>query len=199
MPCLAITGTIGSGKSQALTSLALLLHAETFSADEENRRLLDEDAVVRQLLISHFGIACYQSNGKADRAMLSELIRLDQKARKLLESILHPRIQERWKPRAAEFHKSSSAFFIAEIPLLYENHLEVFFDKILVIGCSDSLRRERLFHFRSLTPAVAESWATLQDSQESKITRADYLLWNDGSEASLQQQLHLLASHLLQS
>ncbi len=198
MPSLAITGIIGSGKSTVLKSLATLLGAETFSADEENRRLLDEDVDVRQLLISLFGGSCYQPDGRADSEKLSEIIRHDQRARRKLEEILHPRLQECWKPRASQFRKSSKAFFIAEIPLLYENRLESFFDKTLVVGCSDFLRRERLFQFRSLTCAEAQSWENMQDSQESKIARTDYLLWNDGGNTALQQQLYLLASHLLQ-
>ena len=120
-------------------------------------------------------------------------------ARKTLEEVLHPRIQECWKPRAEHFYKNSQSFFIAEIPLLYEKQLELFFNKTIVVGCSESLRRERLLRFRSLTSDEAEAWSNMQDPQESKIARADYLLWNDGCENRLQQQLDLLASHLLQS
>lgn len=203
MPALAITGSIGSGKSLALRALAFLLKdhlgADIYSADEENRRLLDEDPEVKSLICSQLGTSCYHSDGRADRKILFDLISHDQSARTTLESILHPRLEACWKPLAEKFRQTNKAYFLAEIPLLYEKRLEVFFDKTIVVGCSDSVRRERLQRLRSLTAVQATAWLNIQVSQEAKVGKAHHLLWNDGSEALLQQQIHLLASYFLQS
>jgi dephospho-CoA kinase len=197
MPSLAITGTIGSGKSLVLRMLGELLGAETFSADEANKRLLHEDTEVKELLLSNFGSGCYLEDGSVDRKFLFNLITKNTKVRGILESILHPRLQILWRPRAERFRTSADSYFLAEIPLLYEKGLELYFDKTIVVGCSDSIRQERLQRLRSLTAAEASAWLSMQASQEMKVSKSHYLLWNDGSEAQLLQQTHLLASHFL--
>lgn len=197
MPSLAITGTIGSGKSLLLRTLGTLLGAKTFSADEENRRLLDHDPEVKSLIQSHFGESAYLEDGSSNRKMLFELISNDPASRETLESILHPRIQAIWKPLAVKSSGNSDFYFLAEIPLLYEKDLEVFFDKSIVVGCSDSVRRERLEGLRSLTKAESAAWLKLQVPQDTKAIRTDYLLWNDGTELQLLKQTQFLASHFL--
>ena len=195
MPSLAITGTIGSGKSELLRLLGSALGALTFSADDENRRLLDSDPEVREEIISMFGASCYQSDGKTDRAHLFALICSDPEARVSLEQIMHPKIERLWKPDAKKYAGADDPFFIAEIPLLFEKRLESSFSKIIVVGCSDSIRKERLIQ-RSLPPENADLWINLQESQQVKITKSDHLLWNDGSLRVLKSQSDLLASHL---
>lgn len=203
MPSLAITGTIGSGKSTLLhglgSRLGNQLGAPPYSADLQNRRLLDLDPEVKALICSEFGASFYQEDGTANRKLLFDLISRDSSARATLESILHPRLRAVWKTLAERFRESREYYFLAEIPLLFEKDLEVFFDKTIVVGCSDGIRRERLQRLRSLTTAEASAWLTMQVPQETKIARADHLLWNDGSEYQLHHQIDLLASFLLQS
>jgi dephospho-CoA kinase len=200
MPALANTGSIGSGKSTVLHGLAARLGVDSrvtsYSADEENRLLLNDDPEVRHLITSELGNSCYDARGKADRGYLFRLIAADPTARKILEEILHPRLENIWKPLASSYRYSPDAFFLAEIPLLYEKELESFFDRSIVVGCSDSVRKERLKRSRSLSSEEAYQWLKLQHPQQDKILRADYLLWNDGSPNSLESQIQLLTSLL---
>jgi dephospho-CoA kinase len=198
MPAVAITGVIGSGKTTALRALGSSLHGLTFSADEENRRLL-EDGEIRHQISSLLGNSCYKGDGTADRRRLTELISGDSAAREALEGILHPRLRAIWKPLADRHRTTPDAFFIAEIPLLYEKGLESSFDRVIVVGCSESTRRERLLTNRSITADRAGEWLKMQLPQQEKIARADLLLWNDGSLPGLEKQIQLLASLLLTS
>jgi dephospho-CoA kinase len=203
MPALAITGSIGSGKSTVLQRLvdclgldANVISVTSYSADEENRRLLDNDPEVKHLITSELGISCYDPSGKADRGNLFRLIGADPAAKMTLEGILHPRLERIWKPLAASHRESRDAFFLAEIPLLFEKELESFFNRSIVVGCSDTIRIERLKHSRSLTSEEARQWLKLQHPQYDKILRADHLLWNDVTPDSLETQIQLLTSFL---
>ena len=196
MPNLAITGSIGSGKTTAFDILVPLLGATGFSADLENGRLLDHDPEVRELIIASLGTGCYGPDKKADRKFLFDLITTDQKALETLENILHPRLEALWKPRALEYRNNRSSYYIAEIPLLYEKGLQSFFDKTIVVGCSDSVRKQRLVNKRWLSTEQAGRWISMQEPQQSKIDRADHLVWNDGSLPMLTQQLVRLAEQL---
>ena len=194
MPSLALTGNIGSGKTEALDLLVSLL-AESgtpvlrFSADEENRRLLGNDPEVAQLIRSQLGAEYCTLEGSPDREKIGRLIASDQQAKEDLETIMHPRLENIWKPMAETHRFPSCTFFVAEIPLLYEKGLVRFFDKVLAVACSNTLRRERLLSSRSVTPERAAGWLALQKPQNEKISQADHLIWNDGSVASLEKQL----------
>ncbi len=194
MPSLALTGNIGSGKTAALDLLVSLIQeagitALRFSADEENRTLLEKDPEVMDLIRSSLGAHCYTSDGLPNRETISVRISANPEARNTLEGILHPRLERIWKPLAEAHRLPDQTFFIAEIPLLYEKGLSSFFDKVLVVGCSDSIRKERLLKSRSVSAAKADEWLALQQPQNEKISQADHLLWNDGTVDTLSRQI----------
>ena len=204
MPSLAITGNLGSGKSTALDLITSALrgdghHVTRFSADEENRCLLDEDPEVRSLIRHSLGEKCFSAEGAVNRAFLFELITADPKSKSLLEEILHPRIEALWRPLAEEFRTRNDRFFVAEIPLLFEKGLDRFFNTSVVVACSETIRRERLQQQRQLTREQVTAWLSLQQDQEHKISKATHLLWNDGTPDSLNRQISLLFSTLFTS
>jgi dephospho-CoA kinase len=197
MPSLAITGTLGSGKSVLLHALIEQLTQQGFpvtsySADEENRRLLLEDKEVCTEIACSLGKEFLDPQGLPDRVKLANLISTDLGARKILEGIMHPRLESVWRPLAEQHHGEKSSFFVAEIPLLYEKGLSGNFNRVLVIGCSDSIRKSRLKDNRSISNSQAEQWLSIQQSQDQKITLADHFFWNDGSPNSLNHQVSQL-------
>jgi dephospho-CoA kinase len=197
MPSLAITGTLGSGKTLLLYAVIKQLalqgfHVTSYSADEENRRLLQDDAEVRNQVASALGKEYLDTTGLPDRVRLSSLISTDEGARKVLEGIMHPRLESVWRPLAEQHQGKKSSFFVAEIPLLYEKELSSYFDNVLVIGCSDGIRKSRLKDNRSISNGQAEQWLSIQQSQYEKTARANHIFWNDGSPDSLNHQISQL-------
>jgi dephospho-CoA kinase len=197
MPSLAITGTLGSGKTLLLYAVIKQLalqgfHVTSYSADEENRRLLQDDAEVRNQVASALGKEYLDTTGLPDRVRLSSLISTNEGARKVLEGIMHPRLESVWRPLAEQHQGKKSSFFVAEIPLLYEKELSSYFDKVLVIGCSGGIRNSRLKDNRSISNSQAEQWLSIQQSQDEKTACADHLFWNDGSPDSLNHQISQL-------
>jgi len=196
MPAIAITGTIGSGKSLALSLLAQLLPSTVYDADLENRILLDTDTEVRALIRSAFGDSCFDEQGNPDKKKLFQLITADESAKNLLEGILHPRLEKIWTPLAHKAKGKKFNFFIAEIPLLYEKGLEQFFDRIILVACSESVRKERLNLKRRLSDKETSAWLKNQTSQDKKISLADHLLWNDASPSTLELQIRQILPFL---
>lgn len=197
MPSLAITGTLGSGKSALLHAVIEQLtrqgfHVTSYSADEENRRLLLEDKEVCTEIGYALGKEYLDPQGLPDRVKLANLISTDLGARKILEGIMHPRLESLWRPLAEQHHGEKSSFFVAEIPLLYEKGLSGYFNTVLAVGCSDGIRKSRLKDNRSISNSQAEQWLSIQQSQDQKITLADHLFWNDGSPESMNHQVSQL-------
>jgi dephospho-CoA kinase len=197
MPSIAITGCIGSGKTVTLEHLAAVLpNATTYCADKENRSLLNNDPEVKELIRMNFGKSYFDASDNTDRKQLFNLISSNPTAKTILEEILHPRLEMTWKPLAQKFKGDKHSFFIAEIPLLYEKGLEAFFDRTILVACSNSIRQERLFRNRSLSQEEISAWLKNQLPEEEKIPLADHILWNDSSREILEQQINLLCQLL---
>jgi len=172
-----------------LSLLGQLLPSTIYSADLENRKLLDTDTEVRALIRSAFGDSYFDGQGNPDKKRLFQLITSDESAKNLLEGILHPKLEKIWKPLAHKAKGKKFNFFIAEIPLLYEKGLEQFFDRIILVACSESVRKERLNLKRRLSDKETSAWLKNQTPQDKKIILADHLLWNDSSTSTLELQI----------
>src|SRR5204863_8370266 len=107
--------------------------------------------------------------------------------------ILHPRIRRQWNA-VAQKHRNSTAFFFADIPLLYETGGETLCDRVVVVACSRPVQEQRLGE-RGLTPATARQMIDAQMPLEEKIKRDDHVVWNNGDAKVLGEQTEMLVDH----
>jgi dephospho-CoA kinase len=194
MAVIGVTGGIGSGKSTFSKMLADHLGARLFDADSAARELLESDPAVRQEITSEIFAEAYTPDGKPDRAAIRRLVFQDPAAKARLESILHPRIRERWTQLAAECRQNATPL-VVEIPLLFETGAERFFDRIATVACSHETQLARTAA-RGLPRDEAESIIRSQIPLERKTTLAYFVVWNDGSLTNLENQASELAKIL---
>ena len=194
MAVIGVTGGIGSGKSTFSKMLADHLGARLFDADSAARELLKSDPAVRQEITSQLFAEAYTPDGKPDRAAIRRLVFQDPAAKARLESILHPRIRERWTQLAAECRQNATPL-VVEIPLLFETGAERFFDRIATVACSHETQLARTAA-RGLPRDEAESIIRSQIPLERKTTLAFFVVWNDGSLTNLENQASELAKIL---
>ena len=114
------------------------------------------------------------------RDELARIVFADAAARKKLEAILHPRIQERWLAQVETWRGENRALAVVVIPLLFETRAESHFDKIICVACSAATQRERLLE-RGWTPEQIEQRIAAQWPVEQKIARSDFVIWTDGA------------------
>jgi dephospho-CoA kinase len=195
MAVIGVTGGIGSGKSTFSKMLADHLSARLFDADSAARELLESDPAVRQEITTELFAEAYTPDGKPDRAAIRRLVFHDPAAKARLESILHPRIRERWTQLAAECRQNATPL-VVEIPLLFETGAERFFDRIATVASSHETQLARTAA-RGLPRDEAESIIRSQIPLERKTTLAHFVVWNDGSHANLENQAAELAKTLL--
>ena len=197
MASIGITGGVATGKSTVARRLFELvrqtLPVELFSSDFEARRLTDSDLVVQEEIRAAFGIQMFDSEGNLARDRLRDLVFHDGAARKVLESILHPRIREAWKGRAA-----GDGLLLAEIPLLYETGAESYFDRVIVTACSRASQVERIVVERRLLKELAEQIIQAQMDLEEKIRRSDWVVWTDCPPGITAQQVNLISQEVIE-
>lgn len=194
MAVIGVTGGIGSGKSTFSKMLADHLGARLFDADSAARELLESDPAVRERITTELFAEAYTPDGKPDRAAIRRLVFHDPAAKARLESILHPRIRERWTQLAADCRQNATPL-VVEIPLLFETGAERFFDRIVAVACSHETQLARTAA-RGLPRDEAESIIRSQLPLERKTSLAHFVVWNDGSHANLENQASELAKIL---
>lgn len=123
---IAITGGIGSGKS-TVAHLIKESGFNVFSCDEIYAQLLNSKDFLH-LLCDNFG-DILDSNGELDRTKLSQIVFNDKEKLTQLNNITHPIIFKEMFGRADKIN--AMCFF--EVPLLFENGYEKYFDGVIVV------------------------------------------------------------------
>ena len=179
---IGLTGGIGCGKSTAAAYFA-----------ESGFKVVDADQLARQVLESHvcvsqlrdrWGAACLDSQGVPDRRWIAAKIFADPAERAFLESVTHPEVARLRLAATAD----PSVDTIVEIPLLFEKDLTVGFTAVVVVACSDDVRRARL-RARGLSDDEISARIASQLSLVEKVKRADAVIWNDGEPVFLHEQV----------
>ena len=128
-----LTGGIGSGKS-VVGNFFTELGIDVIDADHVSKNILDENKSAKKLFVEHFGDKFIDKNNNIDRALLRDEIFKDENKKEALESIIHPLVRE----EIFNFIKNSQSIYkIVMVPLIYETNSQDFYDKILVVECSE--------------------------------------------------------------
>lgn len=126
---IAITGKIGSGKSEVLKILRLKGY-KTFSADEIYKSLLLDEEFVREIS-EKMGTAPIFCDGKLtiDRKAISRLVFSDKDKLKLLNSVTHPKIMDELLRQT-----EGLSLCFCEIPLLAEvENYSDYFERVIEV------------------------------------------------------------------
>ena len=178
MKLLGITGGIGMGKSTS----AELLRARgvpVVDTDQLAREVVEPGTPALADIAKAFGPEVLDAQGRLRRDEVARRVFADDTLRATLESIVHPRIRERWLAQVDLWRTEPHSTSVVVIPLLYETNAQSHFDAIICVACSPAAQRQRL---------LARGWTDDQITQRlraqwpvsKKIDLADFLIWTDG-------------------
>jgi dephospho-CoA kinase len=182
-----LTGGIGCGKSTAAQAFASL-GALTIDADQLSREVIEYGAPGYNEVIARFG-ELVLTDGAIDRKKLGAAVFGDEKARKDLEAIIHPRVQAALASTISKL--SPGEVLVYEIPLLVETGAAGKFDFIVTVESSMEHRIERLRE-RGLEIADIERRIATQATREQRESVADAVIVNDGDKFDLMRQVESL-------
>jgi dephospho-CoA kinase len=109
-----------------------------------------------------------------------------------LEDLTHPIVLDYWR---GQIGAAPRARWVIEVPLLFEKQLENWFDFIVCVACAPGQQLARL-ELKGLSGPLAAQRISKQLPLAQKIELSDFVLWNDGSTAFLQQQVEALMASL---
>lgn len=195
-----ITGGAGCGKSSlvALLMQQLPMPHRVFSADLMVAEVMKRESTI-QGLVAAFGARALGNAGEINRQWLRDVVLPNADLRKKLEGLLHPPVLAALDVARGEAEKAGVNLFLAEVPLHYEIGGTVSADFVIVVASSRSVQVRRMMETRGLDEQTVHKFLEAQWPIEAKVERADAVIWNDGSLASLEAQVLTLASPLLQA
>ncbi|NIP60070.1 MAG: dephospho-CoA kinase [Gemmatimonadetes bacterium] len=195
MLTVGLTGSVASGKSTVARVWAEA-GVPVVSADELARRAVRPGSSGLEEVARAFGEEILAPDGSLDRGALRRRVFRDEKARRRLEGILHPRIEALRRRWIEERREEGAPLVVAEVPLLFEVGLADDFDVTVVVHAGREERLRRLVEERGLAEDEARRMIDAQLDPEEKRRRADVVLENDGTIAELEERADRLLDRL---
>lgn len=188
---LGLTGGIGCGKS---TAARFFVEAgfRRIDTDEVIKNEVHAQPEVIAALRLKFGSDALTPDGQINRPAVAKIVFADVDALRWLEELTHPRLRALLRTKLAEHPEMDH---VVEVPLLFEKHLENWFDFTVCVSTTSQLQLARLEE-RGLPRALAEQRISKQLPLAQKIELADYVLLNDGSPEFLRDQINRLVAEL---
>jgi dephospho-CoA kinase len=190
---IGITGTIGSGKS-TVGKLLEERGVPVIDSDNVVHELLNTPNTVQQSVVDRFGKEILK-NGAVDRIELGKKVFNDARARKELESIIHPAVIMECRRRAYA-HKDKPVVAILA-PLLFEAGLGSEYDEVWTVYASQAVLHERIKQRDRLSDNDIEKRIAAQWPQDRKAELAKHVINNSGSEEETRKQVGTLIDKLL--
>lgn len=184
-----LTGGIGSGKSTATAKLAEL-GAVIIDADELAREVVAPGSDGLAEIATRFGEQVLLADGSLNRQALGEIVFADERDRRDLEAITHPRIRALTAARHTQ--APPEAIVVHDMPLLVEGDLAPEYQLTLVVDATRETRIERIVRDRGMTHEAARARISAQATDEQRYAVADVLLDNNGTREQLLEQVETL-------
>lgn len=193
MRLIGLTGGIGSGKS----TVSAMLTDEGFpvvDADAITRELQAPGQAVLAAIVDTFGADVLLASGELDRQRLADRVfpQPDELAR--LNAIVHPAVGSEIARRLDEL-SGTDATVILDVPLLVESGRDDL-ELLVVVDIEPEIAVARLVDQRGFR--AEDAWARInrQIDRAGRLARADVVIDNSGSRASLRRQVTDLVDRL---
>lgn len=180
----ALTGGIGSGKSLVGEYLHAL-GALVIDSDQLARDVIERGSEGYDEVVARFGDQVLK-DGEIDRAALGQIVFSDEKARRDLEAIVHPRVRAR--SESIINRAGVDAVVVNQIPLLFETAGADRFDLVITIESDEELRIKRAMA-RGLKEYEVRKRIASQASDEQRRSISDIVITNNGSKEELLSQV----------
>ncbi len=184
-----ITGGIGTGKS-LVCQIFLMLGVPVYDADSRAKWLVAHDPELKAQITHHFGSEIFSPDGQLNRALLASRVFGDASQLNILNSLVHPKVATDYKAWVATH--ATTAYVLKEAALLYESGSYSTLHKVIVVTAPLDIRVKRI-QARDPQRSLAEIYSIVEKQmpEEEKLSRADFVLYNDGSQPLLKQVLAL--------
>lgn len=187
---IGITGGIASGKSTVTNFLR-----------REGYKVVDADALVHKLqnsgerlyriLVEHFGQEIILENGSLNRPLLAKRLFSNPSELEWSKETQGEVIREELATLRDQLAQTEGVFFM-DIPLLFEQGYDSWFDEIWLVYVDKKTQIERLMNRDHMNVAEAQARLESQWSLSKKKKLASHIIDNSGTQKELLKQVSSL-------
>lgn len=184
---IGITGGIASGKSTVTNFLR-----------QEGYKVVDADALVHKLqnpggrlyriLLEHFGQEIILENGRLNRLLLAKRLFSNPSKLEWSKETQGEVIREELATLRDQLAQTEDIFFM-DIPLLFEQGYESWFDEIWLVYVDKKTQIERLMNRDHMNVEEAQARLESQWSLSKKKKLASHIIDNSGTQKELVEQV----------
>lgn len=178
-----LTGGIGSGKTY-VASFFRQLNIPVYNSDMRAKTLMNTSNEIKKKLVQLFGADIYNKN-ELNRQKIAQIIFNDKQKLEQVNSIVHPVVQADFEHWVTEH--SQSKYILKEAAILIESGAYNQLDKIIVVYAPDPLRVKRVMQRDGMTEDQVKARINKQMPQEEKLSYADFVITNDGTQIVKEQ------------
>ena len=189
-----LTGGVASGKS-AVAALLVEHGAVLIDADLLAREVVAPGTDGLAEVVATFGPGVLTADGALDRPAMGALVFADERQRRALEAIIHPRV----RARGRELEKAAppDALVVHDIPLLVETGQADGFDAVVVVDVPPELQVERMTTLRGMSRDEAMSRVAAQATREQRLAAATHVIDNTGTLDDLRRRVAEVVEELV--
>ena len=186
---IGLTGGIGSGKS-TVAQMIREAGVPVICADELARLAVSAGSSCLEEIERVLGAPAVGADGEMDRKAVGKIVFADSDKRKLLESIVHPRVSAEADRLLAQLEHEGHSMAVVDVPLLFEVGWEAGFDIVMVVYVPSRVQEERLMARDRVSRDDAKARLKAQKPIEEKKVKADIVIDNSGTIQSTREQVH---------
>ena len=184
MISIAVTGGIGSGKS-LVSEYIRDAGFTVIDADAMSREMTSAGGKAMPYIRENFGPEFINEDGSLNRAMMRDLVFKDPRKKALLEEGTTKVVLEDIEAIRRERENSGDKALFFDIPLLYETGTESDYDAVWAVTADYEVRAARVMARDGIDASIIDLIMGSQADEEYKISRADYVIINNGTTEEL--------------
>jgi|TARA_B100000809_G_scaffold259871_2_gene305684 dephospho-CoA kinase len=194
---IGVTGGIACGKS--LVGNYLEEHGVAVrDADDIAHEVILNGHPAYDPVVELFGTEILDSTGEIDRRVLGEIVFSDPAKLARLSAEIHPLVRIEWTEWLQAQADQGQAGAAVIIPLLYEVGLSEGWDAVICVASQPVVQIERLIE-RGLIEEDARRRLGVQMSTDEKMRRADYVIVNNSTRASVREQVMRTMKNIMEN
>ena len=184
MMVIGLTGSIGTGKSEAARRLEVL-GASIISADQVGHEAYTPNTEAWGQVLAAFGDDILQDDGGIDRRKLGAVVFSDPAQLEKLNQIMHPRMARMVADKIEELRDQGVEVVVVEAALLFEAGWDSLVEEVWVTDSTEQVVIERLKQRNGMSEEEARKRIASQMGRTERLERSDYVIENSGDMATL--------------
>ena len=184
MLVIGLTGSIGTGKSEAARQLEAL-GASIISADQVGHEAYTPNTEAWEQVVATFGDDILQEDGEIDRRKLGAVVFSDPSQLEKLNEIMHPRMARMVADKIEAFRGQGVEVVVVEAALLFEAGWDSLVEEVWVTDAPEQAVIERLNQRNGMSEEEARKRISSQMDRAERLERSDYVIENSGDMAAL--------------